>query len=285
MARRGEPRPARSDATEYNALVNLIVNFPDFRETLYAIRPDWFTEGRVQLAMERFRQMARDGLPRPAANSPDATYLTNLMAHQPGFRELLIAIRPDWFPSEIAAEQKRRLLQMANDGLPRPPSKSKDGHVLINLLMRHPDFKAEITAARPDWWTVDSQRAEIAEFKSRMLELDERPDEKTCNRIMRYTAHASNCFDEDFRDRMEEKPWFKNKRSPALLERARQKSLAAQQANCDHLVRMTERPDPTTTDYKKWKRLAKVAPELDARVREAHPDWYTPDKKKRREMV
>lgn len=109
--------------------------------------------------------MARKGDPRPSQKTKIGRSLSDYTSpsnssYRPGFHRKIKRIRPDWFLSqtEIAAQKKSELLDMARRGLPRPShDKTKIGQALSNYTRKSspaydPEFDRKIRALRPDWF-------------------------------------------------------------------------------------------------------------------------------------
>jgi len=145
MAKRNEPRPPQKTRLGQRLFAYTNSKGPCYDEKfttkIKKIRPDWLITqyNIVQEKKQKLLDMAKNGEPRPKKGvHPLGTSLgtyTNKSqrgSYDPKFTKEIKKIRPDWFVSqtELANQKKKKLLNLAKSGKPRPSFKTELGKFL-----------------------------------------------------------------------------------------------------------------------------------------------------------
>ena len=128
--------------------------------------------------------------------------------HRPEFEARLRVVAPQWF-SHDPAGKKAELKAIAMRGEPRPAvGKHPRGRALFEYTgpkskTYDPVFDQEIRALRPDWFVLQSEKADLkkAELKAIAMRGEPRPNQKKNPLgavLCRYTNPKSGCYDPVF---------------------------------------------------------------------------------------
>lgn len=220
MAQRGEPKPAQRTHPLGTAFSSYTYKGPCydpvFYQDLLKIRPDWF-ENKCDKKKNELLEMAKRKESRPIAGKhPLGCMLTKYTndgnsAYDKEFDLKIRQLAPHWF-IDTATENKRRLLEMARNGDPKPiVRKHRLGYLLSNYCRKDEKFRNCIQKIAPHWF-IDT----AAENKRQLLEMarngEPRPiygkhplGQALCSYI------GSSCFDADFNKiiRQLAPDWFK----------------------------------------------------------------------------
>jgi superfamily II DNA or RNA helicase len=132
-------------------------------------------------------EMAKRGDTRPTRELKIGRFLNAVTSstpiHDSHLSNALRAIRPDWFRNSRLEDSKRKIIELASSGFPRPDHKSRLGAFLVSYTSgktpRDSTFNHEIRKLRPDWFR-DTKKASL---DARVLEMakkgESRPNSKT----------------------------------------------------------------------------------------------------------
>ena len=165
MARNGESRPVQKKhllgdyLNRYTAQSSHSFD-EQFKEQIKKIAPHWF----VDTAAENKKQlllMAKSGEQRPIAHKQPlgraiCNYTNKSGSYDPQFDEKIRMIAPHWFVN-VTTENKKKLLEMARNGEPRPVQvKHPLGNALSNYIKGgssyDPQFDEKIRMIAPHWF-------------------------------------------------------------------------------------------------------------------------------------
>jgi len=191
---------------------------------------------RAEENKRQLLQMGKDGEDRPVAGKhPLGTPLCSYTGRGSGnydahFYAEIKKLRPDWF-ADTVVENKKKFLQMARDGEPRPASgKHPLGAVFCSYIGKKStlydvDFDRQIREAGPIWFTETA-----AENKKKLLEMPvgcKRPKQDSLGKsLSRYVDSTGGCYDSEFDKTIHAKQpqWFINtatEKKEQLLQMAR----------------------------------------------------------------
>jgi hypothetical protein len=247
------------------------------------IAPSWF----IDIALEKKKQiieLAKTGIERPIAGKhPLGSCLSNYVSQKGRsfdkvFNQQIREIAPHWFNDVRTNANKRRLLDMAKQGQPKPASnKGKKKHPLGSILRNYigsscrtydQEFTNKIRELAPHWF-VDK----VAENKLSLLELasssklSNKPSWHGLGRFLYfYTNSNSESYDSEFdkKIRLLAPHWFidtvvenKNK----LLDMA---------------LRKEAKPHHSKYNFRSYtKQNSKCYDlEFDKKIRELAPHWF-----------
>jgi superfamily II DNA or RNA helicase len=144
----------------------------ELRRRLVTLRPEWFRECCVWRTTQEsaLLQMAQRGEPRPKSTSREGRWLSNCLRRDAGVAALIRKTAPHWF-SDPSAEKKRSLLNLAENGGRKPPSKTQLLWALTRFTLPgqegyDPIFTEKIRRSAPGWFTSRTQQT-----KERLLSL------------------------------------------------------------------------------------------------------------------
>lgn len=261
LAKNKSPRPTSEDASLFNALRNYTniksqAYDENFNLEIRSLVPEWFmsnSERKVHfdnlrtLRKTKLLQLAKSGSEHPInIDKKLAVSLFNYTVKSSKyfdaeFNAHVRELRPDWFlrkQSRAAAENKNKLLAMAENGENRPTYVFDLGRFLVYYTNKSTnsydvDFDAKIRKLRPDWFC----RVEIERKNKKMQLLDlakaggEKPQSghhPLARALESFTTKSKKSYDQEF-DREIRKlvpHWFYSSRQikkMQLLELAKKK--------------------------------------------------------------
>lgn len=144
----------------------------EFTEKIKKIRPDWFLS-QYDIANQKKQQlieMAKKGFPRPkkgkdslGANLGSYINKSQGLCYDPVFTKTIKKLRPDWFISQnqVANKKKKKLINLAKSGKPRPKFKTELGKFLgehtTKKDLKDQEFSKQIRKLRPDWFITNAE--------------------------------------------------------------------------------------------------------------------------------
>ena len=129
-----------------------------FHDEIRSLRPDWFVlqSDFLRQKKQQLLEMAKKGEPRPSQETKLGKTLSTYVSkksprYDADFDKKIRALGPDWFVtrSDIANQKKYKLLEMANNGEPKPLERTKMGIALKSYTKRdsgsyNPEFDKKI---------------------------------------------------------------------------------------------------------------------------------------------
>ncbi|MCK9155110.1 MAG: helicase associated domain-containing protein [Paludibacteraceae bacterium] len=170
MARKGLPRPSKrteigTALSTYTILKSKCYD-AEFSDKLKKLRSDWFVfqSDILKHNKETLLKMAHCGDPMPRQKTKLGSILRRYTlvgsdSYDPIFANEISLANPDWITHfEIAKNRKKKLLEMAKLGFPRPRPNGKDelGNVFRQYTRENTNcfdeiFYQEIMKIRPEW--------------------------------------------------------------------------------------------------------------------------------------
>jgi hypothetical protein len=162
MARNKKPKP-KFGTKEQQYLANYTnkkcgAYCPEFDKIIRKIRPDWFVKSS-NFMKQKLIQMAKNSEDKPNRKTKEGQQLSNYTTQSSRtycekFNKLIRKLSPNWFVSQtqIADQKRKKIIEMAKNGEPRPSHKTKEGMALYAYIKRSPNFNKIIHKLRPDWF-------------------------------------------------------------------------------------------------------------------------------------
>jgi hypothetical protein len=227
MAKNKSPRPSQK-TKEGTALCSYTYKnhksyCPIFDKTIRKLAPNWFI-GKSQIANQKKQyllNLAKNKSPRPSQKTKEGTALCsytykNHQSYCPIFDKTIRELAPNWFVSrkQITNHMKQKLIDMANNGEPKPTNKTKEGRALSNYICKGhgsycPKFEKTIRKEATNWFN------KVQIKKNKLIEMAKkggpRPSQKTKegSALSSYTCKSgSYCKKFDRKIRKIAPNWF-----------------------------------------------------------------------------
>jgi hypothetical protein len=184
---------------------------------------------------KKLLEMAKKGKPRPKYKNELGSALSCYTrkaskCYDPIFDKQIRKLRPDWFMSlsDIADQKKKKLLEMAMNGEPRPKQGTQLGRALCFYTNENnksfcQKFNRKIRKLIPVWFVLQSHTAN--EKRKQLLEMARNGEPRPNNKkhklgaaLSNYTNPKSECYNKSFDQQIRKlRPdWFrKNKENEA----------------------------------------------------------------------
>jgi hypothetical protein len=265
----------------------------EFNCQIRALQPHWFvrhTNADGDGKRKKLLQMAANGEKRPSSKSKDpaivilAAALSNYLHRGKHLKFIaeISRLRPNWINK--SAFNKKRLLEMARSGKPKPKPSVASEKCFISMLQNYTrkqsrsydqDFDREIHLIRPDWFEDTT-----APKKQKLLEMarkgEKRPTMKSDKRLSWiltcYISKNNESYDPKFdaEIRALRPDWFENKadlKKQKLIEMARKGQKRPNFHSKDKGI------SSALMGYTNTKSSC-YDPEFDAEIRTLRLDWF-----------
>jgi hypothetical protein len=222
-------------------------------------------------------EMAKNGESRPVINKhPLGRPLCSYICYDSDFNEKIRKLAPHWFINKTV-ENKRRLIEMAKNGKPRPIARNNLGYALCEYTGKNKskdiEFDHKIRELAPHWF-IDT----AAEKKQELIEMAKDGESRPVARkhllglpLSWYTTERSQSYDDEFTELIKHiRPdWFADTATEnkcKLLEMAKNNKTRPRSGK--------DKLGAVLVSYTCKKNLSMYDAEFDHQIRELAPHWF-----------